>query len=78
MDLKQLQCRKQVSVLFENHLSQDISHAILFENEEAFLQLMNGNFKMSRHGADVFLQINSETELLHIRQITRIPLFMKF
>ncbi|MBK0402495.1 hypothetical protein I5M27_05825 [Adhaeribacter sp. BT258] len=78
MDQKKFQCRNQVSVLFQNNLSQDISHAILFENEDVFIQLMGGNFKTSREGTDVFLQINSETELLNIRQITRMPMFMKF
>src|SRR5690606_4134390 len=78
MRSQKFQCRKQVSVLFRNNLSQDISHVVLFENEEAFLQLMAGNFKTRRVGADVFLQISSETELLHIRRIVQVPLFMKF
>ena len=69
---------QQVSILFHNQLSQDISHAILHENDEAFQQLMEGNFKTRREGRDVFLHISTESELLNIRQITRIPLFMKF
>ena len=67
-----------VSVLFYNQLSQDISHAILNENEEACQQLLRGNFKTTRNGADLFLQITSETELLNIRKITSLPLFIKF
>jgi len=67
-----------VSVLFFNQLSQDISHAILQEQEEAFQQLINGNFNVDRQGTDVFLQITSESELLNLRQITRLPLFIKF
>ena len=78
MNLMTSQYSTQVSVLFQHNRSQDISHAILYENEDAFLQLMSGNFKTSREGADVFLQISSDTELLNIRQITKIPLFMKF
>ena len=66
-----------VSVLFFNQLSQDISHLILSEQEEIFQQLMGGNFQVNRHGTDVFLQITSETELLNLRQITRLPLFIK-
>ncbi|MFC5271202.1 hypothetical protein [Adhaeribacter terreus] len=78
MGIKNYQQHQQVSVLFRNFHSEDISHAVLFENDDAFQKLMGGNFKITRRGADVFLQISSETELLHLRQITRIPLFMKF
>ena len=67
-----------VSVLFLNQISQDISHLILSEQEETFQQLMSGNFQINRQGTDVFLQITSETELLNLRQITRLPLFIKF
>ena len=67
-----------VSVLFYNQLSQDISHAILNEQEEACQQLLHGNFKTTRNGTDLFLQITSETELLNIRKITSLPLFIKF
>ena len=67
-----------VSVLFFNQLSQDISHTILSEQEDVFQQLMNGNYDVDRQGADVFLQITSETELLNLRQITSLPLFIKF
>jgi hypothetical protein len=67
----------QVSILFQNQHSHDLAHAILYEDEDAFLQLMTGNFVASREGADIFLKITTETELQHIRQITRIPLFIK-
>jgi len=67
-----------VSVLFYNQLSQDISHTLLNEQEEACQQLLHGNFKTTRNGADLFLQITSETELLNIRKITSLPLFIKF
>ena len=65
-----------VSVLFFNQLSQDISHAILQEQEDIFQELMGGNFQLSREGSDIFLQITSQTELLSLRQITKLPLFI--
>ena len=67
-----------VSVLFFNQLSQDICHTVLQEQEDVFQQLMDGNFKVDRQGVDVFLHITSESELLNVRQITRLPLFIKF
>ena len=67
-----------VSVLFQNVISAELSHTILDESETVFQQLMGGSFKVSRIGADVFLEITSESELLYLRQLTRIPLFMKF
>ena len=70
--------RKLVSVLFHNQLSKDISHVILDENEDIFQQLVKGNFRTKRHGKDFWLEITSETEMLRIRQITRIPMFMNF
>ena len=67
-----------VSVLFQNVISAELSHTILDESETVFQQLMGGSFKVSRIGADVFLEITSESEFLYLRQISRIPLFMKF
>ena len=66
-----------VSILFHNQMSEDFSHAVFFE-EQVFEALKGGGFKYSREGSDIFLQICTETELLHIRQITQIPLFIKF
>lgn len=65
-----------VSVLFYNHLSQAISHAILAEHEEACQRLLQGDFTFSREGSDVFLQITSKAELVNLRQITKLPLFI--
>lgn len=68
----------QVSITFHNRLSQDLSHAVLYENEESFQELMKYGFKISRKGSDMVLYVNSETELYKVRQITQIPLFIKF
>jgi hypothetical protein len=70
--------KNAVSILFHNQMSQDFSHAVFFEKEEAVEALVKGKFNISREGSDIFLKIASETELLHIRRITKIPLFIKF
>ncbi|KAA9340728.1 hypothetical protein [Adhaeribacter soli] len=70
--------KNAVSILFHNQMSKDFSHAVFLEREEALEALMGGGFNYSREGSDIFLQIASETELLHIRRITKIPLFIKF
>lgn len=67
-----------VSVLFFNQFSQDIFHTLLPEHDDAFQQLMSGSFTIDRQGADLFLHITTETELMNLRQITKLPLFIKF
>lgn len=69
---------KQISILFHNQLSRDISHVVLSENDEAFSGLMEAGLRSSRQGCNLILYINSETELFKIRRITQIPLFIKF
>jgi hypothetical protein len=68
----------QVSITFFNSLSSDFSHALLYENDESFSELMNSGLQILRDGYDVLLFVSSETDLYKVRQITQIPLFIKF
>ncbi|MBK0403947.1 hypothetical protein I5M27_13210 [Adhaeribacter sp. BT258] len=68
----------QVSVTFFNRLSADVSHTLLYENDEIFSELMNSGLQVQRDGFDIMLFVSTETELYKVRRITQIPLFIKF
>ncbi|KAA9332698.1 hypothetical protein [Adhaeribacter soli] len=68
----------QINVLVYNLLSKDVSHLLLYENEEAFSSLMQAGLKTTRKGSDLMLYIKSEHELYKVRRITQYPLFIKF
>ncbi|MFC5271592.1 hypothetical protein [Adhaeribacter terreus] len=68
----------QVSVTFFNSLSADISHTLLSENDEIFIELMESGLPVLRDGFNVMLFVSTETELYKVRRITQIPLFIKF
>lgn len=68
----------QVSVTFFNRLSADISHTLLYENDDSFNQLMDCGLPVFRMGTDIMLVVSSETEIQQVRRITQTPLFIKF
>jgi hypothetical protein len=66
------------SITFHNQVSSDISHDLMYDHEDTFLNLMNAGFKTIRDGFNISLFLTTETELYKVRHITQTPLFIKF
>lgn len=70
--------QNQVSIIFHSKLSSELSHTLLYENEEIFNRLMNSGFKTKRKGPNIAMYLNSDTDVYKARAITQSPLFIKF
>ena len=67
---------QEVSVTFHSLSSGEIEHAIFHEKDEAFGKLMQAGFKSIRKGKQISIFVKSTAEMVALRKITHIPLFI--